>query len=165
VLQERWCLTPAAAVLALTAVGIVWAASSQVQSRLGERVSDVAAMRWGSGLVLIGTVALALVVATHGPWPLTMAAYVVAGAGMGFGYPRTGVAMLAASTDADRGFNSSALSIADSLGGALALSISGIVFGAATRADVDPFLSVFVLATALGVLAVVTAARTASARA
>ncbi|MDF1603586.1 MFS transporter [Nocardioides sp. YIM 152315] len=164
VLQERWGLTAATAGLALTGVGIVWAASSQVQSRLGERVSDVAAMRWGSGLLLLGTLGLVLVVATHGPWALTMATYVVAGAGMGFGYPRTGVAMLAASTDADRGFNSSALSIADSLGGALALSISGIVFGAAHRADVDPFLSVFVLATALGALSVATAARTATVR-
>ncbi|MFC7496885.1 MULTISPECIES: MFS transporter [unclassified Nocardioides] len=162
VLQERWGLTAATAGLALTGVGVVWAASSQVQSRLGDRVSDVAAMCWGSGLLFAGTAALTLGVTAHGPWPLTMAAYVVAGAGMGFAFPRTGVAMLAASTDADRGFNSSALSIADSLGGALALSISGIVFGAATRVDVDRFVSVFVLATALGALAVVTAARTAT---
>jgi hypothetical protein len=79
---------------------------------------------------------------------------------MGFGYPRTGVAMLAASTDADRGFNSSALSIADSLGGALALSLSGIVFGVAPRAGADPFVSVFVLAAGIAVLGVVTASRT-----
>ena len=38
------------------------------------------------------------------------------------------------STDADRGSNSAALSIADSLGAALALSISGVVFAAAERA-------------------------------
>jgi predicted MFS family arabinose efflux permease len=161
VLQERWGLTPGTAGLALTGVGIVWAASSQVQSRLGERVSDVTAMRWGSGLVLLGTIALLAVVAGHVAPELAVAAYVVAGAGMGFGYPRTGVAMLAASSDADRGFNSSALSIADSLGGALSLSLSGIVFGVATRSGVDPFASVFVLATGIAVLGVVTAARTA----
>jgi MFS family permease len=39
------------------------------------------------------------------------------GTGMGLAYPRTSVAMLADSGDSDRGFNSSALSIADSLGG------------------------------------------------
>lgn len=162
VLQERWGLTPGTAGLALTAVGVVWAASSQVQSRLGERVSDVSAMRWGSGLVLAGTVALALVVATEAAALLAMTAYVVAGAGMGFGYPRTGVAMLAASSDADRGFNSSALSVADALGGALALSASGVVFGAADRSGGDPFLAVFLLAAGVGVLAVVSASRTAS---
>ena len=140
VLQDRWGLTPGTAGLALTAVGLAWAGASQAQSRLGARVSDVAAMRWGTSLVLAGTAALAVVVAVDGPPALAMAAYVVAGAGMGFGYPRTSVAMLAASTDADRGFNSAALSIADSLGGALALSLSGVVFGAATRAGADPFV-------------------------
>ncbi|WP_197025849.1 MFS transporter [Nocardioides sp. URHA0020] len=161
VLQDRWGLSAGRAGLALTAVGLVWAGASQVQSRLGQRVSDVTAMRWGTALVLAGTAALTLVVVTDGAPVLAMAAYVVAGAGMGFGYPRTGVAMLAASSDADRGFNSSALSIADSLGGALSLALSGVVFGVATRADVDPFVSVFVLATAVAVLGVVTASRTA----
>ncbi|QWF22672.1 MFS transporter [Nocardioides sp. LMS-CY] len=165
VLQDHWGLTPGTAGIALMVVGLTWAGASQVQSRLGERVSHVAAMRCGSGLALLATTALALVVAIDGPWALAIAAYAVAGAGMGFGYPRTGVAMLAASTDADRGFNSAALSIADSLGGALALSVSGIVFGVANRAGADPFLSVFVLASAIGVLAVVTAARTAPGRA
>jgi MFS family permease len=161
VLQDRWGLTPGTAGLALTAVGLVWAASSQVQSRLGPRVSDVAAMRWGTGLVLVGTAALLVVVVGRGSPVLAIAAYVVAGAGMGFGYPRTGVAMLAASTDADRGFNSSALSIADSLGGALSLSLSGIVFGVAERSGADPFVSVLALAGGLAVLGVVTASRTA----
>lgn len=161
VLQDHWGLTPGTAGLALAAVGVAWAVSSQVQSRLGERVSDVAAMRWGTSLVLAGNAALLLVVVGDGPPALAMTAYVVAGSGMGFGYPRTGVAMLAVSTDADRGFNSSALSIADSLGGALALSLSGIVFGLATRAGADPFASVFVLATSIALLGMFTAARAA----
>jgi MFS family permease len=161
VLQDRWGLTPGTAGLALTAVGLVWAGSSQVQARLGDRVSDETAMRWGTALVLAGTAALTLVVVLDAAPVLAMAAYVVAGGGMGFGYPRTGVAMLAASSDADRGFNSSALSIADSLGSALSLSLSGIVFGVANRAGVDPFGSVFVLATGIAVLGVLTASRSA----
>ncbi|WP_228387692.1 MULTISPECIES: MFS transporter [unclassified Nocardioides] len=160
VLQERWGQTPTRAGVALMIVGVVWAAASQLQSRLGQRVSDRGAMCWGTGLVLGGTVALALVVATDRHPALAVASYVVAGAGMGFGYPRTGVATLAASTDADRGFNSSALSIADSLGGAVALAASGIVYATAERAGADPFLGVFVLAAVLAVLGVLTAART-----
>ena len=161
VLMDHWGLSAGRAGLALTGVGVVWAAGSQAQSRLGERVSHRAAMCWGTALVLTGLTALTLVVAADLPWGLAMAAYVVAGAGMGFGYPRTGVAMLEASTDADRGFNSSALSVADSLGAALSLSLSGVVFGAADRAGLDPFLAVFVLATAIAALALVTATRTA----
>jgi MFS family permease len=164
VLQDQWGLTPARAGLSLTLVGVVWAAASQLQARLGARVSHVAAMRWGSGFVLAGGTALALVVWTHGHPALAIAAYVLAGAGMGFGYPRTSVAMLAASTDRDRGFNSSAISIADSLGAALALSAAGVAFGVADRAGADPFLAVFGVAVAIGVLATVTAARTQDVR-
>ena len=79
---------------------------------------------------------------------------------MGFAYPRTGVSMLEASTDRDRGFNSSALTVADSLGAALALSVAGAAFTAAERQDVDPFATVFVIAAIGGVLGVLAAVRT-----
>ncbi|GAA4363484.1 MFS transporter [Nocardioides caricicola] len=161
VLQERWDLTPGTAGLALTAVGLSWAGASQLQARLGERVSHTAAMTVGSLLVAAGTCVLGLAVWADVHPLLAAGSYVLAGAGMGFGYPRTGVAMLAESSDADRGFNSSALSIADSLGGAIALSASGVVFAATTRAGGDAFLAVFVLALSLGVLSVLTARRTA----
>ena len=79
---------------------------------------------------------------------------------MGFAYPRTGVAMLEASSDRDRGFNSSALSVADSLGAALALSLAGALFAVTERTGADPFLAVFAMAAAAGVLGVVAASRT-----
>lgn len=160
VLQDHWGLSAATAGLALTGVGIVWAAASQAQSRLGERLSDVAAMRTGTALLTVGTLGLVLLVALGGHPAVVVASYVVAGAGMGLGYPRTSVAMLGASTDRDRGFNSSALSIADSLGGALALAGSGVVFAAADRGGADPFVSVFVLATVVAVVASLAAVRT-----
>jgi MFS family permease len=168
VLQEHWDLSPGRAGIALTCVGVVWATSSQVQSRLGERVSHTRAMVVGTSLVLTGLTALASCVLAYdaGARPsalLPAAAYVLAGAGMGFAYPRTGVAMLEASTDRDRGFNSSALTVADSLGAALALSVAGAAFAAAERQDLDPFLTVFAFAAAGAVLAVLAASRTRSA--
>ena len=48
----------------------------------------------------------------------------------------------------------------NSLGGAISLSVSGIVFAVATRAGADAFLAVFVLALVLGALSVLTARRT-----
>jgi hypothetical protein len=101
-----------------------------------------------------------LTVWLDGPGALVGVAFVVAGAGMGFGFSRTGVAMLAASTDHDRGFNSSALSIADSIGAALALALCGIGFALAERTGGDPFLAVFAVAVVAAVGAVVTAWRT-----
>jgi len=117
-------------------------------------------MEIGSLLVLAGVLSLAATVWLDGPALLAGTTYVLAGAGMGFGYPRTSVAMLDASTDADRGSNSAALSIADSLGAALALSISGVVFAVAEREGANPFLAVFVFAIGLGVLGVLTSRRT-----
>jgi MFS family permease len=167
VLQDRWGLSVGQAGTALTLVGVVWALSSQVQSRLGTRINHERAMQAGTTLVLAGIVALVVTVALRGagsglPAVLPIAAYVLAGAGMGFAYPRTSVAMLAESTDRDRGLNSSALSVADSLGAALALSVSGVAFAAAERGGTDPFLVVYALAGAIGVLGVVAAVRTRS---
>ena len=165
VLQEHWDLSPGRAGLALTCVGVVWATASQVQARLGDRIRHTRAMLVGTTVVLVGLTSLALSVlaldAGHRPSALVPAAsYVLAGAGMGFAYPRTGVAMLAASTDKDRGFNSSALTVADSLGAALALSVAGAAFAAAERGGTDPFLAVFGLAAVGAVLGVVAAWRT-----
>ncbi len=161
VLQSQWSLSPGRAGIALSAVGVTWASASQVQARLGERISHVRAMEIGSMLVLLGTSSLALTVWLDGPALLAGATYVIAGAGMGLGYPRTSVAMLASSTDADRGANSSALTIADSLGAALAISISGVVFAIAERGGANPFLAVFLFAIGLAVLGVLTSRRTA----
>ncbi|MEO6510687.1 MAG: MFS transporter [Nocardioides sp.] len=160
VLQDRWGLSAGVAGLALTGVGLVWPVSSWVQSRLGPRLSDVTGMRIGSLLVLAGSVGLTAAVAVHTSAPVAVAAYVLAGAGMGFAYPRTSVAMLAESDDTDRGFNSAALSIADSLGGALTISASGAVFAVATRAGGDPFVTALTLGCTVGVVAVVAATRT-----
>jgi len=167
-LQERWDLTPGQAGIALTCVGVVWAASSQVSSRLGTQVTNVAAMRFGTSIVLagVGGVAVVVLLQSRGfdlPAVAPIAAYVFASVGMGFAYPRTSVAMLAVTTDADRGFNSSALSVADSLGAALALSVSGIAYAVAVRSDVDPFPVVYAIAVTVAGLGVLTARRTATA--
>jgi MFS family permease len=160
VLQERWGLGAGVAGLALTGVGLMWPVASWIQSRLGPRLSDATAMRIGSVLVLAGIVGLTAAVSVHTSAPVAVGAYVLAGVGMGFAYPRTSVAMLAESGDSDRGFNSAALSIADSLGGALTISASGAVFAVATRAGGDAFVTALSLGCAVGVVAVLAAART-----
>ena len=160
VLQEQWALTPSRAGVALSVVGVTWALASQVQGRLGSRLSHARAMRIASLLVLSGVFALALTVWLDGPAWLAGGTYVLAGAGMGFGFSRTSVAVLDECSDADRGFNSAALSIADSLGAALSLSISGVVFAVAARHDVNSFLAVFVFATGIGALGVLASRRT-----
>ena len=158
-LQERWGLTAAVAGVALTGVGIVWALGSLAQARTPQ-VNDTSAMTIGGVVVLVGLVVLALMVWVEPPAFVAISLYVVAGAGMGYAYPRTGVAMLAASTDSDRGFNSSALSIADSLGAALGLALGGLTFAAAEGGGANPFVAVYAFAAVVAVLTVLAAART-----
>ena len=93
--RQRWGLSAGIAGLALTGVGLSWSAASWGQSRVSRTVSDRAAMRVGSATVLAGILGLALLVWVHAPAFVAAAAYVLAGAGMGFAYPRTSVAMLA----------------------------------------------------------------------
>jgi MFS family permease len=160
VLQDRWGLSAGVAGLALTGVGLSWTAGSWLQSRLARKLGDTAAMTCGSALVLAGIVGLTTSVVVHVHPALAVTTYVVAGAGMGLAYPRTSVAMLLESSDSDRGFNSAALSIADSLGGALTIAASGVAFAVATRTGNDPFVAALSVACVVGLLAVVSATRT-----
>ena len=71
---------------------------------------------------------------------LLIGGFGVLAVGMGLGYARTTVAMLGESTDEDRGFNSSALSIADSLAAAVAVTLAGLAFAVSESTGlVDPF--------------------------
>lgn len=160
VLMERWGLTAGIAGLSLTGVGLSWNAGSWVQSRLARTLGDTTAMTGGSLVVLVGIASLTATIVLHVHPALAVTTYVLAGAGMGLAYPRTSVAMLADSSDSDRGFNSAALSIADSLGGALTIAASGVAFAVATRTDGDPFVAALTVGCVAGALGVVAAGRT-----
>ena len=160
VLQDRWGYSPAAAGIALTVVGVVWATLSQVQARLRDLVTSELAMLIGA-TVATGRGHLA-VAGRAARRPRRPRGRVVRPGGCRDGirlHPHRG-RDAGRSSEGDRGFNSSALSIADSIGAALALSLCGIGYRLAQEAGRDPFLMVFGVAIVFAVLAVVTAART-----
>jgi len=154
-LVERHGFPPPLAGLALTLAALTWASGSAVQERFSERLADAAAARAGAAMVFAAITLL--LSATLAGWPAAVgiAAWGLAGGGMGLLYPRLGVMMLADSTPADQGFNSSALSISDSLGGAMALAAAGIAFAAFAGAGLS-FAAVLALSAlvALGAVAV-----------
>ena len=79
---------------------------------------------------------------------------------MGLMYPRLSVLTLSYSSERDQGFNSSALSISDSLGGALALASTGIVFASLLGLGGPwPFAGCFALAALVACGAVAIASR------
>lgn len=173
-LVERYSFSPTFAGLTLTGGALAWAGASAVQGRMGAKLSNLRAMRVGSAMVLAAVV-LALVTTVLG-WPagVAIAGWMSAGFGMGLMYPRLSVMTLAMSTPDTEGFNSSAMSISDSLGGALALATTGIVFSAlaGTAAGTTTtaaggvsgasFAGVFALTVAIAVVAVVVAPRVAA---
>lgn len=158
-LEDKWGLSAATAGLALTGVGVVWALGSQAQAKAKD-LSHTRTMVAGTSVILAGLVAVAACLWLEPAWWITMIFYVIAGAGMGFAYARTSVSMLGFSTETDRGFNSSALTIAESLGAALALTVAGLTFATAQRSDVDPFATIYTVAAGLAVVAVIAATRT-----
>ncbi|MDN3935445.1 MFS transporter [Arthrobacter sp. YD4] len=166
-LVERYAFAPTFAGLTLTAGAVAWASASAVQGRLGPRLEHRRAIRIGAAMVLVAVV-LALATTVLG-WPaaVAIAGWVFAGAGMGLMYARLSVMTLALSTRENEGFNSSAMSISDSLGGALSLATTGIIFAAFTTAGAGPagaaapFAGVFALTAAIGVAGVLVAPRVA----
>lgn len=161
-LQEHYDLPLWLSGAALTVGALGWASASQVQARLGDRLTNAAALRVGS-LVLLGGTGLVLTTAVLEltPW-LVGLAWVVSGSGMGLMYPRIGIAVLDASTEEQQGANTAAMSIADAAGGATAISLTGLVFtGVGTAAELAPFVAVFAMTTGLALLAVLVARRAA----
>ncbi|VXC26441.1 Major Facilitator Superfamily protein [Arthrobacter sp. 9AX] len=157
-LIEQYAFQPTFAGLTLTGGALAWAGAAAVQGRLGPRLSHRGAVRIGSVMVL-GAVLLALATAAlHWPPAVVIAGWILAGGGMGLLYPRLSVMTLALSTKENEGFNSSAMSISDSLGGALALATTGIVFTAFTTTAAS-FAGVFLLTAVLAAAAVAVAPR------
>ncbi|MET3719923.1 MFS transporter [Arthrobacter sp. UYEF21] len=160
-LIEQYAFPPTFAGLALTAGAVAWAGAAAIQGRLGNRLRHRTAVRIGSALVLLAIALTLATAALHWPAAVAMAGWIFAGGGMGLIYPRLSVMTLALSTKENEGFNSSAMSIADSLGGALALATTGIVFAASTTTAAS-FAGVFALTAVVAVAAVAVAPRVTS---
>ena len=114
-------------------------------------------MRLGTGLVFAGIVLTVATAGFRGDALLIALAWVIAGMGMGLMSPRTSALTLAMSTPENQGFNSGAMTVADSFGSALALAVTGTLFTA--LAGADPFLGVFVLAAVVAFAAAVLSPR------
>ncbi|WP_457946772.1 MFS transporter [Pseudarthrobacter sp. alpha12b] len=157
-LIDQYGFPPTLAGLTLTGGALAWAGAAAVQGRLGSRLPHRSAVQTGSLMVLAAVLLALATTALHWPAAIAIAGWVLAGGGMGLLYPRLSVMTLALSTKADEGFNSSAMSISDSLGGALSLATTGIVFAAFTT-PVQSFAGVFAFTAAIGVAAALVAPR------
>ncbi|MFE2772474.1 MFS transporter [Microbacterium resistens] len=151
-LMDRFAFPPTLAGLALTGAALAWSGASWLQGRIGDRLGSTRIAVISLAAVLAGVlIVLATVSVPLPPW-LIVVGWTFAGGGMGLVYPRLNVLMLAYSTRGNEGFHSSALSIADSTGSAVALAVAGLLFGAAA-ADAAAFSAVFLLSIAMLLIA------------
>ncbi|MFE1645252.1 MFS transporter [Microbacterium sp. P01] len=153
-LIDEYEFSPTWAGLGLTASALAWAFGAQVQGRHGDRIGN-------ARITLLGTTQLAAAIAIAGltallhlPAAVAIIGWTLSGLGMGLMYPRLTVLTLAYSRPQNQGFNSSALSIADSIGAATAIAVMGLVFTSLAGTGVA-FAAAFGIALVLALGAVV----------
>lgn len=153
-LMERFGFTATWAGVGLMLSAFAWAGASELQGRFGERLGNRRIAVISTGLIVLALLCV-LSAALLGLSPvLVIVGWGFAGGGMGLLYPRLTVLTLAYSDESNQGFNSSALSIADSTGSAVAIALAGL--GVATLGGgAGAFGAVFVFGIALAVVAVV----------
>ena len=137
-LTDRYGFAPTTAGITLTVAALAWAATSWVQGRLGERLPHRRAIVIGAVLLLVAVGGVTATAAAHLSPVVAIGSWLFAGAGMGVMYARLTVLVLAFSTPGSQGTNSSALSIADSIGAALALAFTGLAFTGVVASDAHP---------------------------
>jgi MFS family permease len=122
--------SPALAGLAVTGATLAWTAGAWLQSRLNGRWE--ARRLVGSGLVVIvtGLAAMALVLLPATPVEVGVAAWTVAGFGIGLGYAPISLLMLREAPAGREGWASASLSLADVLGTAFGIGIGGAAVAA-----------------------------------
>lgn len=159
-LQEQYGAATWVSGLVLTVATLSWATASQVQGRLGERLPDEAALRVGSVLLAVGVAQILVIAALALPGLLVGVGWLFASAGMGLMFPRVTSAVLKRTAVRERGTATSAITISDSVGAAVAVAVVGLVFTAVgTAADREAFVSVLVLTTVMALAAVGVARR------
>lgn len=153
-LIDEYGFSPTWAGLGLTAAAIAWAVAADVQGRFGDRIGNSRIAIIGTAQLTAAALVAMLTAALHLHPAVVIAGWALAGSGMGLMYPRLTVLTLAYSTPQNQGFNSSALSISDSVGAASSIAVMGLVFTAFAGTDAA-FPAVFVVAALLALLALV----------
>jgi MFS family permease len=151
----------ALAALALTASTLAWTTGSWVQARFIARYGPRRLVRPGECLVAIGLGVMCLVLLPSVSPALAVAAWAVAGAGIGTAYSPLSLTTLDRAAAGEEGRATSALQLCDVLGQALGTGVAGaIVAAAATGLGHGPAVALaFSFAIVVALTAVIVAAR------
>jgi MFS family permease len=124
-------LSIAQAGLLLSAGSLSWSAGGILQGRLDGRDGGTGRprrVRLGGAILTAGLLITAYgLVATDAGWPLALAGFVVAGLGIGIGYPSVGALALAQAPGGAEGSVSSALQLSETIGVAIFTGAAGAI--------------------------------------
>jgi MFS family permease len=146
----------------VTGATLAWTAGAWVQARLSASWAGRRLVRIGLALVLAGIAGMALCCSPSIPVAAALAAWSVAGLGMGLGYAPTTLMMLRAAPVGRVGWASASLTLADVLGTALGIGVGGAAVTAvagAGRALAAGVMIAFALAATAGVTALAVTGR------
>lgn len=152
----------AVASIAVTSATMTWTSASWVQARLATRVTSRRLVASGIAIVTIGVTLVAVGLDGAVPIPAAIAAWAVAGFGIGLAYAPLSLVVLAAAPAGRQGAASTSLQLSDNLGTALGAGVSGVAVAAGHAAGAGPAVgiaSAFGIAAAVGLVGVLVAAR------
>jgi len=123
--------SPVVAGLAVTGPTLTWTAGAWIQARMNNRWEGRRLIRIGLSIILAGIAGLAFMLSSQVSIVVGIAAWTIAGIGMGMSYAPTTLLMLNAAPEGREGWASASLNLADVLGSALGIGIGGAAIGAA----------------------------------
>jgi MFS family permease len=152
--------TPVVASIAVTGATMAWTAGAWIQARLNESWEGRRLVRSGLAFVLAGIAGMALVLLPGVPVAEGLAAWTVAGFGMGLAYAPISLMMLQKAPPGQEGRVSASLNLADVLGTAIGIGVGGAAVTAAAGRDLPlGIAAAFAAAAAIGLVALAVAGR------
>ena len=161
-LQHWRGLSPSVAGIALTGATLSWAAGAWVQARRFEALGARRLVRSGFAVVVVGIAGFALVLVPAVPVVMGLAAWTVAGFGMGLAFAPLSLTVLREAAPGGVGAAASGLQLSDVLGTALGTGVGGVLVAIGARAGLDPWvglLGAFAVSAAVGLIGLAVAGR------
>jgi MFS family permease len=146
--------TPVVASIAVTGATVAWTIGAWVQARLSDTWEGRRLVRSGLVIVLAGIGGMMLALQPAVPVAAALAAWTVAGLGMGLAYAPISLMMLQKAPPGQEGRVSASLNLADVLGTAIGIGVGGAAVTAAAGRDLRLGITVaFAAAAAVGLVA------------
>jgi MFS family permease len=146
--------------IAVTGATVAWTAGAWMQARLSGAWEGRRLVRAGLLIILAGIAGMVLVLQPAVPVVVGLAAWTVAGLGMGLAYAPLSLMMLRNARPGQEGQASASLNLADVLGTAIGIGVGGAAVAATAGGDLRPGITVaFAVAAAVGLVALAFAGR------